>query len=114
MLKARRLNANKLDRRIEIWQVTETLSASGAAETTWAKLVETWAHVSYPVTGQDEMVMADRQVSVTRANFDIRWRSGIVAKMQVRYGGERYDILSITEDGRRNFLTLKTEKREIE
>lgn len=114
MLKARRLNANKMDRRIEIWQVTETLSASGAVEETWTKLTETWANVTFPVTGQDETVMADRQVSVTRANFDIRWRSGIVAKMQVRYGGVVYDILSVTEEGRRNFLTLKTEKREIE
>lgn len=113
MLGTRKTRAGKLDRRIGLYQVTETRTASGALSEAWTLLAETWAEVRFPVTGQDELYMADQQTARTRADFYIRWRSGLTEKIKVRYDAQDYDILTITEEGRRNFLLLKTEKRAL-
>lgn len=110
MLKAK-ATGSRLDCRIEIWSVSETQTETGAITEGWTKLMETWAEVKFPITGQDERFLTDQQTPVVRANFKIRHRAGVTEKMQVKYAGSTYEIMSIVEEGRENFLILISEKR---
>lgn len=102
----------QLDRRIEIQEPTETRTATGGVETTWAAVARCWAGVSYQLTGNNEDVQGDQPVATTRVTFTIRYRDGLTAKMRILYSGDYYDLMPpFAEVGRKQYMIIQAQKQ---
>lgn len=102
----------QLDRRIVIQEPTETRTATGGVETTWADWARCWAGVSYPLTGNNEDVQGDQPVATTRVQFTIRYRDGMSEKMRILYAGEYYDMEPpFAEVGRKQYMIIGAQKQ---
>ena len=100
--------AGKLDRRIFIDALSKARDARGG-------VVESWTELS-PVTGiwaelepidSAEKFASDKLRTVETYDATIRWRAGITTEHRVRYAAKEFDILTITEVGRREGLKLR-------
>jgi len=102
----------QLDRRIEIQTPTETRTATGGVETTWAAFARCFAGVTYPLTGNNEDVLGDQPVATTRVMFTIRYRDELTEKMRILYAGEYYDLMPpFAEAGRKQYLIIQAQKQ---
>lgn len=101
----------KLDRRITIQRRTTAADKYNAPVETWTTLATVWAMVEYPITGSDEQTQQGLNVAATRANFTIRYRSGIGFTDRIQYNSETWDIERIAEDGRQSYLIITAERR---
>lgn len=101
------MNAGRFDRLITIQQNTETRDNVGGKADTWSTFAQIWAAYK-PITGI-ENVNADRIEAKGMVNFIIRYRSDITNAMRISYDGQIYNIKSITELTRRQYLTIETE-----
>lgn len=98
------MRAGKLDRRISIQTATDTQDAYGQAVSVWATTYTVWADVwPLPYT---EQVEGDRKTEQTMFKIRIRWQTGVVPTMRVSYGSYYYDIISIEEGNRQEYLDL--------
>lgn len=102
----------RMDREITIQRVT--LTATGYADNTesLATLATVWAAVSYPVTHSGEAIDNGLNISAQRIEFTVRaqFPSAPTVKDRVLYGSNLYDIVSISEIGRNDYLKLITER----
>ena len=109
MRRNRNEQIGKLDRRISIEAYTETLSDSGAETLEWEELMMVWAGITYAnnTAGHPERLESNRETAVTNIVFRIRYGKDFLdKKLRVIFDEKEYDIISITEDGRREFLNL--------
>jgi len=103
-----------MDRRIEIYAVTETRTATGAVTMGETKIADAWAKLEY-VTGSQgggkESEAGGKLTDFTTATFTIRHDERITPKHYIRYNSQDYDIKAITEEGRDRFIKLITQLR---
>lgn len=101
-----------LDRRIEIYTLTEARDGFGQGVPTDALLVTVWASV-LPSVGSESQ-QGKRPVAVNEIQFLIRYRTGVTEKMKIKYNLVYYHITKIDEnvkEGRKRYLILTAEKR---
>ena len=99
----------RFDRQITIRRATETQSSTGHPTKIWADVFTTYAQVDFGgQSGQSEKYEANREISVSRTNFTVRYgdsTNAVTVKDRVSYDGNEYDIEGINEPkGRRKYL----------
>ena len=97
--------AGKLDRKITLQRITETVTATGAVSTTWADIATVRAEVVQTVAAEgftDYGTAEDGTVI-----FRLRYRPGITTADRVIYEGRTFDLKEVVEIGRRAGLELK-------
>lgn len=98
------MRAGRLDRRISLQTATDTQDSYGQAVSVWATTYTVWADVwPLPYT---EQVEGDRKTEGTMFKIRIRYQSGVIPTMRVVYGSSYYDIVSINEGNRQEYLDL--------
>jgi SPP1 family predicted phage head-tail adaptor len=98
------LNAGRLDRRVTIQHVTETVGDARGLIETWATISTVWGDVR-PISGR-EFLAADRENAEATTKVTIRWRSDVTTKHRVIAEGKTYGIAHVAEIGRREGLEL--------
>ena len=108
-----------------IQQKETTRDEFGGEVTTYRDLAAAWAHVQHQASGSDEKQLNDQQTAINRTLFTVRYTATIAGisipddnkpaltpeRNRVLYEGRNYDILVISEIGRRQFLGILTEYR---
>jgi len=103
-----------MDRIIEIFQVGETRSPSGAVVRTPVSLGTRWAKVEYvggSAGGSKEADEAGKLTEFQMVSFIIRKLPGLSPKNYIRFVGEDYDIKGINEEGRNRFQKIIAQRR---
>jgi len=102
----------RMDREVTIQRLSLTPTAYGDNTQTWATLATVWAAVNYPVTHSGEAITDGLNISAQRVEFTVRaqFDSAPTVKDRVLYGSSVYDIVSISELGRNDYLKLITER----
>lgn len=98
------MRAGKLDRRIQLQTGTESRDAFGQAIYTWTTTFTIWADV-FPLP-YNENVEGDRKTEQPFFKVRMRYQAGIIPTMRVLYNSSYYDIISINEGNRQEFLDL--------
>ena len=98
----------KLDRVITIQNFTTSANNYGEEIKTWGTYATCWAEKIEASGGED--VTLDQIVAKQRVDFRIRYNSGVNEKMRILYASEYYNIENKQEEGRRDYLLLKTYK----
>ena len=94
------MRIGKLRHRITIERVVETQDADGAVIETWSTYATIQASIE-PISGREYFAAQSTQADVTH-RIGIRYLSGIVPKMRVKYGSRIFDILSVINVNERN------------
>jgi SPP1 family predicted phage head-tail adaptor len=90
----------KLRHRITIERVTETRDTDGSVIETWSTYVTVQASIE-PISGREYFAAQSTQADATH-RISLRYLSGIVPKMRVKFGSRIFDILSIINVDERN------------
>lgn len=99
------MNPGRLNRRIVVQARTLGADATGARTETWADSFTCWAEQVNQ--SQREAIVADSDRNQDNTTFRIRWRTGLTSEgYRVSYGGRKFDILGITEEGIKTFMLL--------
>lgn len=95
----------KLDRTIIIENPTETKGSTfGEIQRSWATWHTCAANVYF---GGGREFESARQINAEiDSQFQIRWVTGLTAKMRINYDGRYYDIVRIQEIGRKNRINI--------
>jgi SPP1 family predicted phage head-tail adaptor len=96
----------KLDRRITLQKYTSTTNEFGELIETWEDIGSCWAS-KRELAGTERFAAAQLQAQVDTV-FTIRYRSDVEPRWRAVCEGETYDIQSIAELNRREFLMLET------
>jgi SPP1 family predicted phage head-tail adaptor len=102
------MDAGQLDRRIVIEQLGDTRDEFNEPVQTWTTLVEVWA--GFREFSNAEAVLADAQRANVVGQFTIRYSAlaaTVNARHRIRYGGQVWNIRSVTEFGRKEFYRLQ-------
>jgi SPP1 family predicted phage head-tail adaptor len=86
--------------RIAIERVTETQDIDGSAIETWSTHATVQASIE-PISGREYFSAQSTQADVTHC-IGIRYLSGIVPKMRVKFASRIFDILSVINVDERN------------
>jgi SPP1 family predicted phage head-tail adaptor len=99
-----------LDRRISIQVNTPSQDGAGQPIESWAELVECWASVEY--LGETTLAKEEFQEKIEKTmqyvKFSIRYRSDINTKNRIVYRGNNFEIRSVKEVGRLQYLEINT------
>lgn len=91
------MDSGSLNKRVEIWEKSAGVDDWGQPlPEAWQLRVRLWANIRHPSGSQS--IKADAPVSTVRASIRIRFRTDIVASMQVRYKTTVYDIQAVLPD----------------
>ena len=97
------VRAGKLDRRVTIQTLTESLDSGGFGDPTeaWADQVTVWAEVT-PLSG-NEPFLRSQTLSKATSKFRIRYNSGITITEahRISFDSDTYNILYIEKLGKR-------------
>lgn len=100
------MRAGKLDRRITLERKT-TSDGQWGLEETWSELATVWASYEAKASGEEH---ASGEVLARRITvFRIRYFEGLSEEDRFTYNGNTYNILGISEIGRREGLELRAE-----
>lgn len=102
------LRAGTLRHRITIQARTKGQDAVGQPVDIWEDVAQVWANARH-LSGT-ESIKAASDVSVVRASFRIRHRSGINAGMRILHAGAVYDIEAVLPGGRREWVDLAAKR----
>lgn len=97
--------AGKLDRLVVIQSRTVEQNEYGEEIETWSDSATAWAR--FLPGGGDERFSAASVYASTEARFQLRWRSDITSQNRLIYDAKIWDILLVTEIGRREGIELK-------
>lgn len=105
----------RMDERITFQEEVITQNVSNEDEQTGWQDISTsptvWANVE-AITGArpgNEEYRADKLTAVETLTFEIRYRSDLNTKYRISYESKYYDIVAITEVGRKNRLKITAE-----
>jgi len=98
------IRPGQLDRRITLRTPVFTPGPRGERVVTWQDLATVWAEVR-PLPGT-EVLTGAQATTLADTLFRIRWRTDVSPGMGVGFDGRDYEILAITEIGRRQGLVL--------
>ena len=108
----KKINIGSMDRKINIYETTETKSSNGEVILTDVLYKSVWANmVDVSSTEQED----NKIYLVQIRNYNIRWDAKILQSGQTMYINEaegNFFITGIQTNGRKQYLTLKTVKRE--
>jgi SPP1 family predicted phage head-tail adaptor len=99
-----------MDRQITIERFTTTQNAIGEAVKTWTAVITCPA--MYKADPGNESVNGDKREAERPVNFTIRYYPNLTPKDRLKYQGEVYNILAITEISRKAYLEIKTRRQE--
>ena len=97
----------QMDREIVIESPSSSLNSLNEPIVTWGTFASVWAWVK-PMTARERFA-SDALRASRVSNFRIRWLSGVLPTMRIRFDGEIYRILGLSEVGRRRFLDITAE-----
>jgi len=98
-----------LDRLIVIEEEVKTKdSVTGQTKSTWTYVGKFWAHLRAPRTESEEdwAFTAKREIPLEKYIFTIRFFSGLTVKHRLTYDDKYFDIVSLKEVGRRQWLQI--------
>lgn len=98
------MQSGRLDRRIRIEQLGETIDAAGGVAEGWTVFAQPWANYR-PLRGS-ETFTAQQELSVREGVFTIRYRDGLTADMRIVWDKRNWDIKHIGEVSRRNRVEI--------
>lgn len=102
------MRAGKLQHRIQIERVLELVSDSGHVESTWLPILTTRAEIKEATT--TEFLTGQLEGDKARAVFLIRWPvQPITTADRIDHGGMRWNIIGLSEIGRRRGLEIRAE-----
>jgi len=96
----------KLDRYIRVEQFTTTENNYGEGVKTWALYSNLWAE-KIEVMGS-EGVQESQTVNKQVVQWRIRYNSGVTVQMRILYNSQYYNITSVQEEGRGNYMLLNS------
>ncbi|SIS57152.1 phage head closure protein [Phaeovulum vinaykumarii] len=99
------MQAGKLQRRITLQRLSETVAPSGAVTRTWATYAEGRAELRQ--AGISEFLTATTEASAQNAVFLIRWVPGVSLADRILHDGQAWNIVALAEIGRRRGLELR-------
>ena len=101
------MHAGLLNKRITIQTRTSTQDASGQPLETWTTFATVSANIK-PLVGRDYLA-ARQLVDELTHDVTIRYCSGILPKMRIKYGDRYFEIVAppIDKDERREWMYLK-------
>jgi len=75
-----------------------------------------FAQVRYVVRTQKEQVEGARETAIQEVHFDIRYDSNLNLNKvtMIDYEGSRFDVITIMERGRKQYVTVVTQWRDNE
>lgn len=88
--------AGELRHRVTIQQEQATLDGQGGRSTTWADLATVWASIE-PMAGKESYSWG-KLLGESTLVVRMRYRSGIVPKMRLKYGTRLFDITSVIDE----------------
>lgn len=107
---SRPLQVGRYDRQITIEQLTQGQDDYGLPTETWTTFASVWAN-AYSGSGRE--LEAARQISAeVSTQFQIRYVAGVSATMRILYDGLYYDIVHISEVGRRDRIDIFAKARQ--
>lgn len=101
------MRAGRRDRYITFQRKTEAKDEIGHPVPIWASLRNEFAEV-VPVRG-GEALQFEREVTGRMSKFVVPWFSGLTAEDRIVYDGANWDIVFISEIGRREGLEIHAE-----
>lgn len=94
---------------MEIERPTETQDAAGQVTRTWTTLAR--VPCSYQVLSADESIRGEQVQATLRAQFEMRWRSGVTPQMRIVFDGRTLNIRAVFDpDGMRVMLRIIAEE----
>jgi SPP1 family predicted phage head-tail adaptor len=102
------MQAGRMDRRIKIERRVETQNAYGEAVITYDLLAELWAEKRF-VSGR-EVFASNQFIEQGTVIYRIRYFKGVNEKCRIVDNEDTYDIVYISELGRREGLELTAKK----
>lgn len=98
------------DRKITLLRREIFQNATGEKEVTYSVITPTYAEKVWKRGG--EQVSAVQQVGSTIESFRIRFRKDLTQVNAIEFEGELWDVRSIQEENRKQFLVLECEKKD--
>lgn len=105
------IDPGMLDRRLGILTPTGTVGTTGGVSETLTLTTTVFAKIEYPSVGQKEAMMAAKETAVRRIVATIRYYPGLNEMNALRLDSEDYDIVSISEVGRKAYHVIEAERR---
>lgn len=100
---------SELRHRIKFQSLVRASDGQGGFEESWVDFTEVWAKVK-PSIGK-ERYFSDRVEPITSHKIVIRWTTGLVESMRIRFEDRTFQIKSIDrEDERRFFIYIDAEE----
>lgn len=101
----------KFRHRVILQTATIARSARGAEEMTWTDTATVYADIR-TVGGQEQVLASQLEVATLLHTITIRYRTGIVPKMRLKWGARVFSIEAVIEQDNR-MRTLNLSCREV-
>lgn len=111
MKRKKRTTGSLLRDQVKIQQYSTSTDATGGEALTWSDLSTVWCRVEYQITS-DEDEQAQQIVAYTRITFTIRRVAALHQKMRMLYGDKICNILTISEDPKKEYQRVECEIRD--
>lgn len=105
------MRAGNLDQRVTFRSRTITSGRANVPVEHWEDAFTCWAEVRD--VSATERTAAPKLMPARTATFFVRWRSGVVETMQVRWDERDWNITGIKRIGRREGLEIAAEAIEV-
>lgn len=99
------MQAGKLQHRIDLQRMAETVSPSGHVAQVWTTYATGRAELRQ--AGISEFLTDYGEGTSTNAVFLLRWVPGVSVSDRILHGGKVWNIVAITEIGRRKGIELR-------
>jgi len=99
------MEAGKLQHRIELQRLAETIAPSGHVQQVWTTYATGRAELRQ--AGVSEFLTTFGEGVSNNAVFVIRWVPGVSVADRILHGGKGWNIVAIAEIGRRKGLELR-------
>ncbi len=103
-----KIESGKLDRTLELLNLTKVADDYGQEIETFTKVATIYAQ-RLEMRTQDAARAGGRE-TFSMARFLIRWRAGLKTGMRVRTDGKLYEIIALDEPDRRTTMTITLEE----
>lgn len=105
------MNSGKLDRRVDLLAPSPVRDASGSVADEWRTAATVWAEKVEQ--GGREFRAAGALNAETTALFTLRWRADVNPGWRVSMDGREWEILAVSEIGRREFMRVQARARAV-
>ena len=113
MKRKKKVTGSLLRDQVKIQQYSTSTDATGGETLTWSDLGTVWCRVEYQITSA-EGEEAQQVTAYTRIMFTIRRVATLHQKMRMLYGDQICNILTISEDPKREYQKVECEIRDNE